>query len=144
MVSCNTNTGKEGIFCNSHHIVENVDSGDTIYGKVIIPYDTTAYISYVNVADNYIILRTDKPKGIISVYDLTGKHLGSFGDFGNARNEFSEGYAMNLQSTDGTVWGRDANFLNLWSFDIKASLEANKPIVKKCSASNMASAMLFM
>lgn len=133
-VSCRQAAVKDGIFCNSHCIVETVEGKDTIAGKVIIPHDTTAYVSYVNVADNYIILRTDKPNSIISVYDLTGRFIGSFGDFGNARNEFSEGYAMNLQCINGDVWGRDANFLNLWSFDVNASLKAKKPIVKKMFA----------
>ena len=129
--SCAKKNIKQGIFCDHHEIISDVAGCDTITGKLFIAKDTTERTFRINVVDNYLVKETNKANNIIAVYDLNGKYIGGFGNIGNARNEFTDGYVMNLQSSNGDVWGRDGNVRKLYSFNIDASLKAKSPVIKK-------------
>lgn len=129
--SCTKKNIKQGIFCDHHEVISDVTDCDTITGKLFIPKDTTTRTFRINIVDNYLVKETNKANNIIAVYNLHGKYIGGFGNIGNARNEFTDGYVMNQQSSNGDVWGRDGNVRKLYSFNIDASLRTKSPVIKK-------------
>lgn len=129
--SCVKKNIKQGIFCDHHEVITEVAKDDTITGELLINKDTTINTFSINVAGNYLLMKTGEANKIITVYDLDGKYVGAFGNIGNARNEFTEGYSMNNQCINGNVWGRDRNVRKLYSFSIDASLKAKTPVIAK-------------
>lgn len=142
MVACNKNV-KQGYFCDKHEVIDNPLDSLTMSGEILIPADTTTFVSAISVEGNCLYLQTVNTGEIFRVYSLDGHLLGSFGKNGNAKNEFSRGLAMNGQCMDGDVWVYDANRLALWSFNTAASLKAKSPVFKRSFLADQLSSNVF-
>lgn len=129
-VSCKNS--KSNPFSKNYEVIEKVGAPRVLQGERVLSGDTLLAVGEVfAIGDTLINFTPENKDAVVTVYDKHGITIGSFGKGGRASNEFTDGAGLTGQMENGCFWVNDVNKAQLFSVNLKASVDSASCVLAK-------------